>query len=106
MTDVDRESISDLLPPLAALQALSAELCIPNLTEGIIKKLRETNKKFALAVEKEDYFQALKTDEKFHQIIVDTANNPYISSMLVSLQAHVRRLFFHNSIILTEKSIT
>lgn len=106
VTDVDRESISDLLPPLAALQALSAELCIPNLTESIIKKLRETNKKFALAVEKEDYFQALKTDEKFHQIIVDTANNPYISSMLVSLQAHVRRLFFHNSIILTEKSIT
>lgn len=105
VTDVDRESISDLLPPLAALQALSAELSIPNLTESIIKKLRETNKKFALAVEKEDYFQALKTDEKFHQIIVDTANNPYISSMLVSLQAHVRRLFFHNSIILTEKSI-
>ncbi|PIC66711.1 GntR family transcriptional regulator [Sporosarcina sp. P21c] len=105
VTDVDRESISDLLPPLAALQALSAELSIPNLTESIIKKLRETNKKFALAVEKEDYFQALKTDEKFHQIIVDTANNPYISSMLVSLQAHVRRLFFHNSIILTEQSI-
>lgn len=105
VTDVDRESISDLLPPLAALQALSAELSIPNLTESIIKKLRDTNKKFALAVEKEDYFQALKTDEKFHQIIVDTANNPYISSMLVSLQAHVRRLFFHNSIILTEKSI-
>ncbi|PIC71554.1 GntR family transcriptional regulator [Sporosarcina sp. P18a] len=105
VTDVDRESISDLLPPLAALQALSAELSIPNLTESIIRKLRETNKKFALAVEKEDYFQALKTDEKFHQIIVDTANNPYISSMLVSLQAHVRRLFFHNSIILTEKSI-
>ncbi|PID15739.1 GntR family transcriptional regulator [Sporosarcina sp. P34] len=105
VTDVDRESISDLLPPLAALQALSAELSIPNLTESIIRKLRETNKKFALAVEREDYFQALKTDEKFHQIIVDTANNPYISSMLVSLQAHVRRLFFHNSIILTEKSI-
>ncbi|PIC58653.1 GntR family transcriptional regulator [Sporosarcina sp. P12(2017)] len=105
VTDVDRESISDLLPPLAALQALSAELSIPNLTENIIKKLRDTNKKFALAVEKEDYFQALKTDEKFHQIIVDTANNPYISSLLVSLQAHVRRLFFHNSIILTEKSI-
>ena len=86
VTDVNRESISDLLPPLAALQALSAELSIPNLTDN--------------------YFQALKIDEKFHQIIVDTANNPYISSTLVSLQAHVRRLFFHNSIILTAKSIT
>ncbi|ARD47252.1 GntR family transcriptional regulator [Sporosarcina sp. P37] len=105
VTEVNPESISDLLPPLAALQALSAELSIPNLTDAIIKKLRDTNKRFAQAVEKEDYFQALKIDEKFHQIIVDTADNQYISSMLVSLQAHVRRLFFHNSIILTEKSI-
>lgn len=105
VTAVDRESISDLLPPLAALQALSAELAIPNLTDNIIKKLRDTNKRFAQAVEKKDYFQALKIDEKFHQIIVDTANNSYISSLLVSLQAHVRRLFFHNSIILTEESI-
>ena len=106
VTEVDRETISDLLPPLAALQALSAELSIQNLTDNIIKKLRDTNKRFARAVEKEDYFQALKIDEKFHQIIVDTAENPYISSMLVSLQAHVRRLFFHNSIILTSQSIT
>lgn len=105
VTEVVRESISDLLPPLAALQALSAELAIPNLTENVLKKLRDTNQRFAQAVEREDYFQALKLDEKFHQIIVDTANNPYISSMLVSLQSHVRRLFFHNSIILTAKSI-
>lgn len=105
VTEVDRGSIAELLPPLAALQALSAELAIPNLTDSTIKKLRDTNKRFAQAVEKEDYFQALKIDEKFHQIIVDTANNPYISSMLVSLQSHVRRLFFHNSIILTEQSI-
>lgn len=105
VTEVVRESISDLLPPLAALQALSAELAIPNLTQNVLKRLRDTNQRFAQAVEGEDYFQALKLDEKFHQIIVDTADNPYISSMLVSLQSHVRRLFFHNSIILTAKSI-
>ena len=33
VTEVDKESITDLLPPLAALQALSAELAIPHLTE-------------------------------------------------------------------------
>ena len=30
VTEVEKESINDLLPPLAALQALSAELAIPN----------------------------------------------------------------------------
>lgn len=105
VTDVDPEEINELLPPLAALQALSAELAIPHLTEEVIDRLQETNEQFADAVQSKDYFSALKIDEKFHQIIVDTANNSYISSMLASLQAHVRRLFFHNSIILTVKSI-
>lgn len=105
VTEVDKESISDLLPPLAALQALSAELAIPNLTPETIELLEHTNKRFADAVFAEDYFTALKIDEEFHQIIVDTANNPYIQTTVPTLQVHVRRLFFHNSIVLTKDSI-
>jgi DNA-binding GntR family transcriptional regulator len=105
VTEVDKESITDLLPPLAALQALSSELAIPQLTEETIALLESTNRKFAHAVYTENYFSALKIDEEFHQIIVEVADNPYIISMVAALQAHVRRLFFHNSIILTEKSI-
>ncbi len=105
VTEVDKESITDLLPPLAALQALSAELAIPHLTPETIELLEHTNKRFADAVLAEDYFAALKTDEEFHQIIVDTANNPYIKTTVPTLQVHVRRLFFHNSIVLTKDSI-
>ena len=105
VTAVNKESITDLLPPLAALQALSAELAIPNLTEDQLTLLEDTNSQFAKVIESEDYFSALKIDEDFHQIIVDAANNPYIFSIVDSLQAHVRRLFFHNSIVLTSSSI-
>ncbi|BAQ11833.1 GntR family transcriptional regulator [Bacillus sp. OxB-1] len=105
VTEVEKEAINDLLPPLAALQALSAELAIPHMTAEIYDVLKETNDRFAQSVHSENYFSALKIDEEFHQIIVDTAKNPYILSMVESLQAHVRRLFFHNSIVLTEKSI-
>ncbi|KAB7706235.1 FCD domain-containing protein [Bacillus aerolatus] len=105
VTEVEKESINDLLPPLAALQALSAELAIPYLTKEVISLLESTNERFAEAVRLENYFSALKIDEEFHQIIVDTAKNPYILTMVAALQAHVRRLFFHNSIVLTEKSI-
>lgn len=105
VTEVEKESINDLLPPLAALQALSAELAIGHLTEEIITLLEKTNERFAKAIHSENYYAALNIDGEFHQIIVDTANNQYIGSMVASLQAHVRRLFFHNSIILTEKSI-
>ncbi len=105
VTEVDGNSITELLPPLAALQALSAELAIPHLTDEAIALLESTNERFADAVYSKDYFSALKIDEEFHQIVVDIANNSYILSMVESLQAHVRRLFFHNSIVLTEQSI-
>lgn len=105
VSEVEKESITNLLPPLAVLQALSAELAISHLTDDVISLLENTNERFATAVRSENYFSALKIDEEFHQIIVDTANNPYILKMVSSLQAHVRRLFFHNSIVLTEKSI-
>ncbi|WP_342510448.1 GntR family transcriptional regulator [Sporosarcina sp. FSL K6-1522] len=106
VTEVDKNSITELLPPLAALQALSAELAIPHITEETLALLESTNERFAEAVYTKDYFSALKIDEEFHQIIVDMADNSYIFSMVASLQAHVRRLFFHNSIVLTEQSIT
>lgn len=105
VTEVEEESMADLLPPLAALQALAAELAVPHLTDNMILFLEDTNERFAQAVRSKNYFAALKIDEEFHQIIVDTANNPYLLKMIPSLQSHVRRLFFHSSIILTEESI-
>lgn len=105
VTEVDRSSIKELLPPLAALQSLAAELAVENLTEETIQLLESTNSRFAEAIKAKNYYSALKIDEQFHDIIVDTANNKYIKDIIESLQAHVRRLFFHNSIILTDQSI-
>lgn len=105
VTEVEKESMKELLPPLAALQALAAELAVDNLTTDVLDLLETTNDRFAKAIHSENYYAALKIDEEFHQIIVDIANNPYIQRIIAHLQAHVRRLFFHNSIVLTEKSI-
>ncbi|MFD1927041.1 GntR family transcriptional regulator [Sporosarcina siberiensis] len=105
VTKVHKETIKDLLPPLAALQALAAELAIPHQNKKMLQELESLNEQFANAVNSKDYFTALKLDEEFHQVIVNAANNPYIHRMVASLQAHVRRLFFHNSIVLTVGSI-
>ncbi|MFD2630579.1 GntR family transcriptional regulator [Oceanobacillus kapialis] len=105
VTEVEKDAILELLPPLAALQALSAELAISHITEETLEKLEQINERFANAIYSENYYASLKIDEEFHKIIVDTANNSYIHSIISSLQAHVRRQFFHNSIILTEKSV-
>lgn len=105
VTEVERESIKNLLPPLAVLQALSTEIAIDYITRDEISSLKSINQEFAEALYKKDFHAALNIDEEFHQLIVDTANNTYINGIVEKLQAHVRRLFFHNSIILSESSI-
>lgn len=105
VTMIEKDDISKILPPLAALQSLAAELAAPVIDEHTIELLRDTNEKFAQAIGRDDAFKALKIDEQFHSAIVEITNNPYILSTISMLQAHVRRLFFHNSIVLTHSSI-
>lgn len=105
VTSVKREDISKILPPLAALQALAAELATSAITEADIDALREINNEFAQSINQIDFYAALKSDEVFHRTIVEIADNIYITDTISNLQAHVRRLFFHDSIILTTRSI-
>ncbi|MGI2328570.1 GntR family transcriptional regulator [Planococcus sp. YIM B11945] len=104
VTKVHKEDIQHLLPPVAVLQALAAELAIQHLDEELIVSLKETNERFAESIKTNDNFSALKIDEEFHQLIVNAAQNPYIHTMLHRLQSHVRRQFFHNSLIVTAGS--
>lgn len=105
VTSVEKEDLKTLLPPLSALQALAAELAIPHLTNELIQTLTETNHRFATAIKSGDNFSALKIDQEFHQYIVDAAGNSYVDNILGRLQAHVRRQFFHHSLILTLQSV-
>ncbi|WP_404447043.1 GntR family transcriptional regulator [Sutcliffiella horikoshii] len=105
VTSVNKEDITKILPPLGALEALAAELATPLITQDTIDTLREINTKFAHAIKKGDFYSALKQDEQFHNIIVENAQNPYLANSVSNLQAHVLRLYFHQSIILTGASI-
>ncbi len=105
VTSVEKEDLKTLLPPLSALQALAAELAIPHLDNELLDTLTETNKRFAEAIKSGNNFSALKIDQEFHQHIVDAAGNSYVDDILGRLQAHVRRQFFHHSLILTLQSV-
>ncbi len=99
VTMVDKEDVSKVIPPLAALESLAAELAAPLITDGTIAFLIETNEKFAQAVHAGDSYTALKLDDQFHQAIVDVTNNPYILSMISTLQANARRLYYLKAIV-------
>lgn len=105
VTTVNKDDISKILPPLAVLQALASELATPAIDNQSIDSLHDINIKFSKAIKEGDYYSALKLDEQFHKSIVDITQNPYITNTISMLQAHVRRLFFHKSIILTTDSV-
>jgi len=105
VTAVDKKDITNILPPLAVLQALAAELATPVISEQSIKSLRQINEEFSKTVKEDNYYSALKMDEQFHNFIVEIVQNPYLSNTITMLQAHVRRLFFHKCIILTPDSV-
>lgn len=106
VTAVNKDDISKILPPLAAMQALAAELSTPIITQEHINSLSNINLEFSKAISQGDYYSALKLDEQFHNTIIEITQNTYIKNIISMLQAHVRRLFFHNSIILNHDSIS
>lgn len=105
VTELEDGAIEKILPPLSVLQALAAQTAAQLADDSDIKELTKYNKAFATAISKKDYFEALKDDEKFHGKIVKICDNPYLESSINVLQAHVRRLFFQNEIILSGESV-
>lgn len=106
VTAVNGEDVDKILPVLAALHALAAEqMAIKEVDAPFIQQLREKNKDFAQAIQQQNFYLALKLDEELHALIIHKVDNEYIANPIENFQAHVRRLFFHNSIILTEESV-
>lgn len=99
VTMVDKEDVSKVIPPLAAMESLAAELATPLISEETIAFLKETNEKFAQAVHAGDSYTALTIDNQFHEAIVEVTNNPYILSIISTLQANARRLYYLKAIV-------
>ncbi len=106
VTELEEGALGKILPPLSVLQALAARTAANMADEDDIKELELYNRNFKEAIASKDYFSALKHDEHFHGKIVKICDNTYLESSINVLQAHVRRLFFKNEIILSAESVT
>ncbi|MDQ0268612.1 GntR family transcriptional regulator [Cytobacillus purgationiresistens] len=105
VTTVNHDDIMKILPPLSVLQALATEIAAEIIDQQSINQLKEINEQFSHAIKTGNSFAALKLDVQFHDLIVEKADNPYITQTVSSLQPHVLRLYFYKAIILTESSI-
>lgn len=91
VTNIEKDDILKIYPPFAALQSLAVEIVTPTISNAQIEKLRGINLEFAELLENEQPYKAMEYDEDFHNLIVEIADNPYISLFTSNLQMHIRR---------------
>jgi len=100
VTKIEKQDIDKIYIPFASMQALAAELAAPNINKAQLEKLKTLNHDFSLALSEGEPYKAMELDEEFHNIIIEAADNNYITSFCSLLQMHIRRfkyLFLTNS---------
>lgn len=91
VSEIVKEDIFKLYPPLASLQALAAETAISVIAREHIEQLRELNQEYEYAIRSGNTYRAMEMDEHFHHLIIERADNPYITDFTSILQLHARR---------------
>ncbi len=91
VTKIKREDVIKIYPPLASLHALAAEEVAKIITEEQIERLKEMTNEYEQLMNQDQRFITMECDEKFHDFIVDLADNSYITDFSSILQLHIRR---------------
>ncbi|TGA96272.1 GntR family transcriptional regulator [Sporolactobacillus shoreae] len=94
VTKINKEDALKIYPPLASLHALAAEEAAKIITAEQIEKLKNITSDYEQLIDHQESFKAIESDEKFHNAIVELADNPYITDFSSILQLHIRRFKF------------
>jgi DNA-binding GntR family transcriptional regulator len=91
VTAIKKEDVLKIYPPLASLHALAAEEVAKIITAEQNDQLKRMTTEYEQLINHEEQFQIMESDEKFHNLIVELADNPYITDFSSILQLHIRR---------------
>lgn len=88
---ISEKSLRDVLEIRRALDALAIELCIERMTEDDVKALAEAQEDFRKSVEGNEAMVIAESDERFHDVIYNSTNNPRLVQMLNNLREQMYR---------------
>ncbi|HVB53423.1 MAG TPA: GntR family transcriptional regulator [Candidatus Acidoferrales bacterium] len=92
VTPVHPEDAALICPPLAALHGIAAREAAGRMTASDLQRMKEANAILYRSERTRDQVAAREADYLFHRIIIERADNPYLSAAIDSLQIHSRRL--------------
>jgi DNA-binding GntR family transcriptional regulator len=94
VSTLNRHDVAANLAVLKALDSLATEAAVPKLTERDFHSMRQANRNFAAAVQKQDVSKALAADDSFHLVIIEAAGNPVISRIIEQLHPQLHRILY------------
>lgn len=95
VTELDVEYFEKCYRPLAEIDALAAELACGRLTEPMLKELEEVLHASEEANRVGDTRAIIHNDSRFHEIIIDAADNEYVAEFSHTLRLHTQRIRYH-----------
>ncbi|SKB71532.1 transcriptional regulator, GntR family [Arthrobacter sp. 31Cvi3.1E] len=94
VSTLNRDDVAANLSVLKVLDSLAMETAVPRLTERDFHAMRQANRNFAAAVQRQDVSKALGADDAFHQVIITAAGNPVISRVIEQLHPQLHRILY------------
>jgi DNA-binding GntR family transcriptional regulator len=84
-----------IYPVISKLEELVVSLSLNNLSAADFTRLENTNAALAAAIKSNHPVKASQADYRFHQILIEKSNNPYVIGILKDLKIQFRRLEVH-----------
>jgi len=91
ISEIGIVNVRQIYEMLADLHSLALKFAFPKITEETITRLKELNKKCADALSRGDHTDSRKYDDAFHDVIIQLADNDFLTDFTRTLQCHVAR---------------
>lgn len=85
------EDLEEVFPVLGALEVLTGELACKNITDAQMTELKKAHNKMIKHFRQADMPEYFRCNQRIHEIIMDAAANPTLSTAYQSLAVRVRR---------------
>ncbi|MCY7887357.1 GntR family transcriptional regulator [Bacillus spizizenii] len=92
ISQIEKNDVFKVYPPMAALQSTAAELAIENIESSHLEEMAAINQQMKAAIDRNEIYEVLGLDKTFHDVMIDAADNEYIQNFTSVLHMHILRL--------------
>ncbi len=93
---IDFRYMKSVFEVLRELEGYATSLAVDRLSENKIKELEQIVENINQSDIEKDYKKIVMEDERFHEIIFESCENPCLVEILHSLHIHTERLWFYS----------